>query len=101
MTSTSRGVELRCEYGSVLEKLLIQIWNLRISYPNEDIILHANDVKSCFCRLKHHPDTMGAFSYVIADTLFLSCGLTMGADLSPGTWKVPKRMVKQLATALF
>ena len=100
MTSTPRGVELRCEYGSVLEKLLIRIWNLRISYPNEDIILHANDVKSCFRQLKHHPDTMGAFSYVIADTLFLSCGLTMGADFSPGTWEVPRRMVEQLATAL-
>ena len=101
MTSTPRGVELRCEYGSVLEKLLVRIWNLRISYPNEDIILHANDVKSCLRQLKHHPDAMGAFSYIIADTLFLSCGPTMGADFSPGTWEVPRRMVEQLATALF
>jgi hypothetical protein len=101
MTSTRRGVELDCKYGDVLERLLVRIWNLRISYPELDIVLHANDVKSCFRQMKHHPDVMGAFSYLIADLLFLSCGLTFGADFSPPTWEVPRRMAEQLATNLF
>jgi hypothetical protein len=63
--------------------------------------LHANDVKSCFRQMKHHPDIMGAFSYIISDMLFLSCGLTMGADFSPQTWEVPRRMAEQIATKLF
>ena len=47
MTSTRDGVELNCAYGCVLNRILIRIWNLRITYPLRDIILHANDVKSC------------------------------------------------------
>ena len=54
MTSTKLGVELDCDYGTVLTRLLVRIWNLRITYPNEDIVLHANDVKSCFRQMKHH-----------------------------------------------
>lgn len=101
MTSTRFGVELDCEYGSVLSRLLVRIWNLRITYPDKDIILHANDVKSCFRQIKHHPDVMGAFSYIIADILYLSCGLTFGSDFSPQSWEVPRRMAEQLGTKLY
>lgn len=101
MTSTPLGVELDCEYGAVFKRLCTRIWNLRISYPDSDIILHANDVKSCFRQLKHHPDVMGAFSYIVGDLLYLSCGLTMGADFSPPTWEGPRRIAEQLATNLF
>ena len=101
MTSTHLGVELDCDYGKVLERLLIRIWNLRVTYPNQDIVIHANDVKSCFRQLKHHPDVAGAFSYIIEDMLYLSCGLTMGADFSPGSWEVLRRINEQLATNLF
>ena len=61
MTSTKDGVELACIFGDVFEKVLTRIWNLRISYPFLDIIIHANDIKSCFRQLKHHPDAAGAF----------------------------------------
>ena len=101
MTSTKMGVELNCDYGKVLLRLLTRIWNLRITYLFLDIILHANDVKSCFRQMKHHPDIMGAFSYIVADILYLSCGLTFGSDFSPQTWEVPRRMAEQLATNLF
>ena len=101
MTSTHLGVELDCDYGTVLTKILIRIWNLRITYPFLDIVLHANDVKSCFRQMKHHPDVMGAFSFIIADLMYLSCGLTFGADFSPSTWEVPRRIAEQLSEALF
>jgi len=101
MTSTHLGVKLDCDYGTVLLRVLIRIWNLRITYPLKDIILHANDVKSCFRQLKHHPDVMAAFSYIIADILYLSCGLMFGADFSPQSWEVCRRIAEQLATSLF
>lgn len=101
MTSTHLSVELNCEYGNVLQRLLVRIWNLRVSYPDRDIILHANDVKSCFRQMKHHPDVMGAFSYIIGGYLYLSCGLTMGSDFSPATWEAPRRIIEQLSMALF
>ena len=46
---------------------------------------------------------MGAFSYIIADLLYLSCGLAMGSDFSPAAaaWEVCRRLAEQLATSLF
>lgn len=101
MTSTSEGTELECMFGNVLSNLLQRIWNLRITYPERDIVLHANDVKSCFRQLKHHPDVMGAFSYILGDYLFLQCGLTFGSDFSPASWEVIRRIAEQLAEGLF
>lgn len=60
MTSTHTGCEMDCAYGDVFHRLLTRIWNLRISYPSRDIVLHCNDVKSCFryviqvCPFPHH-----------------------------------------------
>ena len=45
-TLTHLSVELDCDYGTILLRVLIRIWNLRVTYPLKDIILHANDVKS-------------------------------------------------------
>ena len=71
------------------------------TYPLLDVILHANDVKSCFRQLKNHTDALGAFSYIIADLLYLSCGLTMGSDFSPAVWEICRRFSEQLSTSLF
>ena len=101
MTSTPNGSEFSCQFGDVFTRLLTRVYNLRITYPNDDIILHASDVKSCFRQLKHAPDIMGAFSYVINGILFLQCGLTFGADFSPPNWEIPRRVIEQLATSLF
>jgi hypothetical protein len=56
----------------VREAILIWAYNLQISYPNDDIVVHANDVKSCFWKIKHHPNMAGAFSYILADYLFFN-----------------------------
>ena len=101
MTSTNTGVELNCGFGDTLTKLLTRIWRLRITYPKLDIIVHANDVKSCFRQLKHHPDVAGAFSYVIANYLYLQCGLSFGSDFSPQNWEICRRIIEQLAEKLF
>lgn len=100
-TSTAEGTELQCDFGDTLLRLLTRIWNLRITYPNKDIVLHANDVKSCFRQLKHHPDVMGAFSYIIDEYLFLQCSLTFGSDFSPANWEVVRRIAEKLAESLF
>jgi hypothetical protein len=105
MTSTAQstitGDELQCLFGDSFTKILVRIWNLRISYPYHDIVLHASDVKSCFRQLKHHPDVVGAFSYIIADILYVPCGLTFGSDFSPATWEVCRRMAEQMSEKLF
>ena len=101
MTSTPYGSELHCEFGTVREDILIRAYNLRISYPNDDIVIHANDVKSCFRQIKHHPDVVGAFSYVLSKYLFFQIGLAFGADFSPSNWEAVRQVQSALATTLF
>ena len=101
MTSTPRGSELTCLFGSVHTDILIPAYNLRISYPDDDIVMHANDIKSRFCQIKHHPDVAGAFLYVLADYLFLQIGLAFGADFSPANWEAVRRAQSALAERLF
>eukprot|EP00984_Skeletonema_dohrnii_P032689 scaffold27225_cov80-Skeletonema_dohrnii-CCMP3373.AAC.3 len=101
MTSTPLGSELDCRYGDVLVRVLKRIWNLRISYPLLDIVLHANDVKSCFRQIKHHPDIVGAFSFVVFEHLWIQIGCTFGSDFSPANWEGVRRTIEQLARGLF
>ena len=101
MTTTNQGTELDCEFGDVKTRLLTRVYNLRITYPDDDVIIHANDVKSCFRQLKHHPDVMGAFSHLIVHFLFLQCGQTFGSDFSPASWEVCHHILEQLSTSLF
>jgi hypothetical protein len=101
MTSTPYGSKLNSEFGSVRDTILIRAYNLRISYPDDDIIVHASDVKSCFRQIKHHPNVAGAFSYILADYLFFQVGLTFGADFSPANWETIHRARSALAKRLF
>ena len=64
-------------------------------------VLHAKDVKSCFRQLKHHPDVMGAFSYILGDYLFLQCGQSFGSVFSPANWEIVRRVAEQLAEAYY
>ena len=101
MTSTSEGSELDCLYGDVALLLYERIWDLRITYPNMDIILHANDVKSCFKQMKLQPDVMPAFSIVVANFMYLQSALPFGMDFSPQNWEPVRRVVEILAEKLF
>ncbi len=68
MTFTKDRTELSCTFGTVMADFLTHLWNLRITFPNCNIAIPANNAKLCFRQLKHHPNTMGAFSFVI-DTI--------------------------------
>ena len=101
MTSTRFGTEMLCLYGDTFTQLLERIYDLRITYPLQDIALHANDVKSCFKQLKLHPDIMPAFSIIIADFLYLQSALPFGTDFSPQNWEPVRRLIEVLAEKLF
>ena len=101
MTSTHLGTELDCLYGDVLLRLYERIYDLRVTYPNKDIVMHANDVKSCFKQMKLHPDIIPVISIMVADFLFLQTALPFGADFSPQNWEPVRRLVKILAEKLF
>ena len=48
MTSTPLGSDLQCEFGKLCEDILLWAYNLQILCPHGDIVIHTNDIKSCF-----------------------------------------------------
>ena len=44
MTEDASVNELHCDFGTVKARLYRRIYNLRITHPTLDIIIHANDV---------------------------------------------------------
>jgi hypothetical protein len=48
MTSTPVGTEEECTFGKVRETIYTRIYNLCITYPMHDLVVHANNVKSAF-----------------------------------------------------
>ena len=100
MTSTPHGSKLTCLFGSVHKGILVRAYKLRISYPNTNIVV-ANDVKSCFHQIKNHPNVAGAFSYILANYLFLQIGLAFGADFSTANCEAVRRTQSTLAERSF
>ena len=70
MTSTPFGSILHREFISVWDTVLTCVYSLCITYPHNDIVVHANDIKSCFYQIKHHLEVIGYFSYILAEYLF-------------------------------
>eukprot|EP00957_Ditylum_brightwellii_P190546 14504564-Ditylum_brightwellii.AAC.1 len=52
-------------FGSAMPNHLIVIWNLRISYPDDDILLWDDDVTGAFRQCNLHQDIVQVFSFII------------------------------------
>ena len=62
-------LEMEITFGTAFTDLCIWIWNLRISYPDEDIFLAFLDISSCFRFPRIFPDLVRAFRFFVGPTL--------------------------------
>ena len=69
-------------------KHLTRIYNLRITYPSEDILLWDDDVSSAFRWIKLHPDIASVFAFAVDKFMFIPTGQTFGSNTSPSNWEV-------------
>ena len=88
-------------FGQALLKHLIRIWNLGISYPDEDILLWDDDATGAFRQSKLHPDIAQVFSFIIELILFVPCGNTFGSNTSPANCEPIRRAREAIAKWLF
>jgi hypothetical protein len=70
-------------YSTALHQHLTQIWNLRITYPNEDILQYCDNIQAAFHRVLYHPDAMIVFASVLQEFLIIPVGTIFGAHNSP------------------
>jgi hypothetical protein len=73
-------------YGSAFERYLTWIWNLRITYPDEDILQMTDDISAAFHRVLYHPDMGPAFATVWRDYLIIPVSAIFGAKDSPANY---------------
>ena len=96
----TKDTEPEIIYGSAFIRHLESIWNLRITYPDEDILLFDDDVKGAFRHTKYHPDVASAFSFIIEKFLYIPLGSTFGSVTSPSDFEPIARARTHLAEFL-
>ena len=96
----SQDTEPEIIYGTTFMRHLEIIWNLRITYPDIDILLFDDDVKGAFRHSKYHPDVASAFSFIVANHLFIPMGGTFGSITSPANFEPIARARTHLAEHL-
>jgi hypothetical protein len=73
-------------YGDAFERYLVWLWNLRITYPHEDILQMTDDVSAAFHRMLYHPDIAPAFATVWREYLIIPVSCIFGSRSSPGDY---------------
>ena len=58
-------ITMMLNQNSTFTKRLQRLYNLRISYPDDEIVLRDDDVKGAFRHCKYHPDIVSAFAFII------------------------------------
>jgi hypothetical protein len=88
---TPMGNELEVLFGDTFPKLCAWIWNLRITYQNEDILLAFVDISSCFRFPRIAADLAGAFGFIIG-TCFFATNAGVFGSVGSASWWEPYRL---------
>jgi hypothetical protein len=74
-------------FGKAFYFAAMWIWRLRACYPWKEILLHDNDVGSCFRCIGHHPDCMSVMLFLWGVYLFCYARLSFGGNYCPPNWE--------------
>jgi hypothetical protein len=83
---TTTDFEAIFEFGQAKMKLCMNIYNWRVSFPNEIIYLILADITACFRFPKISADVTGAFGFLAEGLYFLSTGHVFGSNTSASSW---------------
>jgi hypothetical protein len=82
-------------------KFCIWIYNLRISYPYQEIYLVDDDVSGAFRHAKYNPNLVALHACLLFGFLFMSTGQTFGDSTSPANFEPLARARQQYAQYLW
>ncbi len=80
-------LEMKITFGTAFTNLCIWIWNLRISYPEEDILLAFLDISSCFCFPRIFPDLVSAFGFIVGPIFYAANAGVFGSVALASSWE--------------
>ncbi len=87
-------LEMEITFGTAFTDLCIWTWNLRISYPDQDIFLSFLDISSCFC-------FPGAFGFIVGPIFYAANAGVFGSVASANSWEPFRVAIAALAAAYF
>lgn len=88
-------------FGYVYMAFCIWIYNLRIQFPNEDILLGYIDISSCFRYPRIFADLVGAFGFIVGPWYFAANAMVFGSVASASSWEPLRRAISAIAMACF
>ena len=96
-----KSTEGQVYFSGSFIRLIISIWNLRITYPNQLIYIGDDYVKNAFRLIKTNPAVVGMHWYVGHSLLRFSTGMTFGDSYSPQNFEPVGVARSQQATHLW
>ncbi len=82
-------------FGHVKMQIFIDIYNMRISYPNERILIALADIKA-FWFARIHADLTGAFGFLANDLYNLATAMVFGSTTSASSWESFRQAIEAL-----
>ena len=89
--------EMPITFGSVKRKFLIDLYNLRVSYPSARILLALADIKACFRHARIHPDLTGAFGFLAGGFYHLATAMVFGSTTSASSWEPFRHAIEAMS----
>ena len=93
---TPTEFEAVIDFGKSKMRLLITIYNWRVSYPLKRIYLALADITACFRFPRIHADVTGAFGFMAEDLYFLATSMVFGSNTSASSWEPFRRAIQSL-----
>jgi hypothetical protein len=98
---TPTELEAEIDFGSAKQRLLISIYNWRISFPDDDIYLAMEDLTACFRIPRIAADLTGAFGFMIGFLFFLATSMVFRSNTSASSWEPFRRSIEALIPIYF
>jgi hypothetical protein len=98
---TNKRTEPKIVFPKAWVFYLTWLWNLRITYPREELYLGDDDVSGAFRQVKYNPNLVAMHAFLVFGVLFMSTGQTFGDCTSPANWEPVARNRQKYAQYLW
>ncbi len=93
---TSTDGKAVIDFGQAKTRLLINIYNWRVSYLDEIIYLALADITTCFQFPRISANVTGAFGFIAKDLYFVSSSHVFGSNTLASSWEPLRRAIQSM-----
>lgn len=98
---TSKNDELPVIFPASETAYFRELYNLRITYPRDELVQGDDDVQGAFKHLRISPNLVGMHAFLFDSNLGFNTSQIFGGETCPLNWEIMARCRQQLAQHLF